>query len=209
MKFPYLTGEVGNIGISKIKNRVVGGPIVYDTFTDADGATLLTHVISPVNLTGNTYFFRSFSAFNPGNFVITSNTVHVTTTYQYATIDCGTPSVRLVLDFVAGSYNITFVLRASKTQDRYFFVQRDGNSNTWNFYEVNPGFVIRASGVYAVVNGTTYTAQFIASGDSYTFLINDTQVLNYAGVSSLSANVLHGMGGYGAQAKDNLYIYAL
>lgn len=187
MNFPYLTGEVGKLGISKIKHRivVVNNALVYDTFTGIDGALLTAH--APDIAPGGAVWVNYISP--PGPTIQTNKLLSLIGGSVDAINSGAANAIISVTQDYNTNVNTTNGIVARLSDANHYWLLRHYNGEL-QIIENNAGFVLRASTPY-VTGNITETLIATVNGNSMTLLIGATSVT----YSSLlfNANTRHGI----------------
>lgn len=148
--FSYLTGEVGKLGIARIKRRIVVGnnALVYDTFSDADGTLLTAHI--PDICPAGAAWLSAGSAFISGNKLTQShNSVLI------VAIDSGVSSgvITVSMDYVNLS-SLDGGIIARYIDSTHFWLLRYYLNNLQIYENNNNVYTLRASAIFSSPNGT-------------------------------------------------------
>lgn len=203
MNFPYLTGEVGKLGIARIGKRIVSfsNAVVYDTFTGADGTPLTAHTIAPVNVPG-TAWSNIISA------LIINNNMADNNFYRDCAMFCNLGVTAHQLDINVYSsqpstypeYYLRFYTRYIDSNNNFQFqVGRFGGSGLQYayIYVTSGGINVYSSGAAMSYNPNTfYAVRIVSSATSVSLLIDGASVISY------TSNLHYGATGCGIGAYD-------
>lgn len=196
MNFSYLTGEVGKLGIVKIKRRIVSfnNIAIYDPFIGANGTNIngRTPPIAPV---GASWSIPLGAAATQNNRAYFTNPPGAGT---HANIDSGIANVSVSGIFNLGG-NIVGIGPVARWQDTshfwiaYFRRALVGQRDI-RLIEVNGSSVIRGAysddSLSAIID---YTIELRASGTALSVLLNGAQIIAPYTSSYLQSVTRHGI----------------
>lgn len=188
-------------------NEVSGTPgtLILDTFTGANGTTLMSH--------GPDVGGAWAGTLNNPNGQLQGNQLQLTVNSGGAHIDAGASDVDIRVDWV---------LDASTTAQRNSIIVRYLDGDFWlvNFRLLegdvsiqefdNPTLTMRAAASHTFTAGATHAIRVTAVGSVITVYVDDAEVVSYASAAFLQSQTRHGLyrnSGSSLTRFDNFRVY--
>ena len=174
--------------------RPKGGPLFYDTFTDANGTSLAAHAPDKDRVGGGW-------AINEGAIAIQSNLAQSSGgAWNSAMADVGTADVSISVKVIRGSADGVGLLLRRDTSSRYWLAEI--NASAIRLLERDSTTTVRASAAVSTTVGPQYTLHAAVAGETMSVSIPALAVTaSYGSASAYKTRTQHGLFGFGANHK--------